>query len=1076
MGVPGLWEILQEAGHSRSLVNIAVVDGFERNNSGVRGTRVGIDASLWYFHAENSTDAGSNPELRLLAFRCFKLLTYGVIPLFVFDGRERPELKRGSRMGKRGSHWLSKDFKQMLDCFGMEWRVAPAEAEAELAYLNKLGFIEAVITDDGDAFLFGARTVIRNMSFSLTGNKKNPAQDSQGKNSRYHVRIFEADAIESHRKVGLTRGGMILFALLCGGDYDNKKGVRGISPKVAHGLARLGFGDRLLAEYGHGSDHFKAYIPRWRAELTREIQTNTSGFLPGRKDITLPVTFPDPHIFELYANPITSARTSVNGTDGLAMRCRGNPSLPSIAEFCETKFDDWGGPKGVLKRLSSLLYGGAVIHLLRRAAQEADEKEKSKRSSRGESLKITGPLQSSPAEAVGTPASLVARYLKPVSQDRAANAFVNRRDPAPSATPLGDPHPLITRVTTTRNSVDTDFILEYRVSVDPAQLVELASSGFKSKHADPASQPMASQASAPAGSQSLAARAAAFDLTAPLRIWVPASMLRQVHPQLIADFEARKNKPKGVRITGKGKQRAVPVDDEDDDDEEDDDILDLTSSPARPAASQRTKKPARASPAKRVAASSPVRPTPAKRGAVTASVLPVPAEQPPSTPKRVEPEPPAAPVQPSAHIPEVRVKQERAAAGQPFQTPSRPFSTITQPIASSTSRLAHAGPQPPPLPAYFPPPPRVFFNVGLIETEEPLSDRAFVFTFTDPDDPAYVFMDEAGWYNEDEMEVDRIAEHAIAFNSQPQNLPRSQPADGIGPPSTSRNTPPARRSRNPVMPPVLEPVEELWEQWPEEVQPRAGPSAAAAPVVVPPPLVPPQRPTPSARRSTAASQPAENRHDDIDVFGDPAGMGRYDQMFDQILGIVPGAQKKKPMTAAARKRLLASIEAGASSSQPAKRRRTATSKAASSVAQPPAPRGPPRASTSRVSPSVPVSTSHSPPAVPPHTSRTDAVAAGSASQPNRARQIADFPDLPPLMVPASQPTRPAARSRPVTRLGTIVVVSSDEEDGAAAPTTAKHASTSTQTNLSRPAASQPPSYHTRADAFLADADRVVRLF
>jgi holliday junction resolvase YEN1 len=61
------------------------------------------------------------------------------------------------------------------------------------------------------------------MSFNLTGNKKNPAEDSQGKKSKYHVRVFEADAIESHRNVGLTRGGMILFALLSGGDYDNNK-------------------------------------------------------------------------------------------------------------------------------------------------------------------------------------------------------------------------------------------------------------------------------------------------------------------------------------------------------------------------------------------------------------------------------------------------------------------------------------------------------------------------------------------------------------------------------------------------------------------------------------------------------------------------------------------------------------------------------------------------------------------------------------------------------------------------------------------------------------------------------------
>lgn len=62
-------------------------------------------------------------------------------------------------------------------------------------------------------------TVMISMSLTLTGNKNNQAQDSTGKASDHHVRIFEADAIQSRRE--LSRGGMILFALICGGDYDN---------------------------------------------------------------------------------------------------------------------------------------------------------------------------------------------------------------------------------------------------------------------------------------------------------------------------------------------------------------------------------------------------------------------------------------------------------------------------------------------------------------------------------------------------------------------------------------------------------------------------------------------------------------------------------------------------------------------------------------------------------------------------------------------------------------------------------------------------------------------------------------
>jgi 5'-3' exonuclease len=38
---------------------------------------------------------------------------------------------------------------------------APGEAEAFLAMLNRIGHVDYVLTSDSDAFLFGARHVIR---------------------------------------------------------------------------------------------------------------------------------------------------------------------------------------------------------------------------------------------------------------------------------------------------------------------------------------------------------------------------------------------------------------------------------------------------------------------------------------------------------------------------------------------------------------------------------------------------------------------------------------------------------------------------------------------------------------------------------------------------------------------------------------------------------------------------------------------------------------------------------------------------------------------------------------------------
>lgn len=173
-------------------------EGFENEQRG-RFYRLGIDAryvhlsppnnptlivcSLW-FHQVQSTFAvghaqsGENPELRTLFYRLERLLRLPVHAVFVFDGPDRPPMKRGRRVVPTG-HWMVDAMKEMIVAFGYVfhnvssccgspvlafthclWK-APAEAEAELALLNQMGHVDAVLTDDSDTFLFGAHTVIR---------------------------------------------------------------------------------------------------------------------------------------------------------------------------------------------------------------------------------------------------------------------------------------------------------------------------------------------------------------------------------------------------------------------------------------------------------------------------------------------------------------------------------------------------------------------------------------------------------------------------------------------------------------------------------------------------------------------------------------------------------------------------------------------------------------------------------------------------------------------------------------------------------------------------------------------------
>jgi Holliday junction resolvase YEN1 len=167
-------QLLRSAGEQRSLTHLAVIDGFQANTCGYRGFRVGIDASIWFFHAAYGKE-GENPELRTLFFRCSRLLGMPFLPVFVFDGPKRPSVKRNKRISGN-AHWLTNGMKNIIEAFGFEWKTvrrmlhcrsatntlqAPGEAEAELAFLNRAGFIDAVLSDDVDTFVFGATMVVR---------------------------------------------------------------------------------------------------------------------------------------------------------------------------------------------------------------------------------------------------------------------------------------------------------------------------------------------------------------------------------------------------------------------------------------------------------------------------------------------------------------------------------------------------------------------------------------------------------------------------------------------------------------------------------------------------------------------------------------------------------------------------------------------------------------------------------------------------------------------------------------------------------------------------------------------------
>ena len=105
-------------------------------------------------------------------------------------------------------HRAIHDLHKLCSLFGIPTLQSPGEAEAQCAYLNATGIADAVITDDSDAFLFGATRVIRHFFHK---EKALP-------------QLFDVQTIQ-HR-IGLDRSDFLMLGFILGGDYT--PGLKGI--------------------------------------------------------------------------------------------------------------------------------------------------------------------------------------------------------------------------------------------------------------------------------------------------------------------------------------------------------------------------------------------------------------------------------------------------------------------------------------------------------------------------------------------------------------------------------------------------------------------------------------------------------------------------------------------------------------------------------------------------------------------------------------------------------------------------------------------------------------------------------
>ncbi|KAK7012767.1 PIN domain-like protein [Favolaschia claudopus] len=358
MGLPGIWKLLEHAVETHNIVQYTTAECFKNNTQDCRPMIIGIDASIWMYQVTEAlnrcnTQRGPNPALRTIYHRLAALLQIAAVFVFVFDGPERWDIKRGTRVNTKG-HRLTPMFCQLIRHFGFHTHFAPGEADAELGRLSAENIIHAVQTIDSDVFLFGAQRVI------YTPKKKT---------DRDSISVYTSRSILTTPSIGLTRGGLLVFALLAGGDYD--PGCPGCGVKTAHAIARGPLGDALWHAASRSpvpTAEFRDFLVQWKLNLCEEFRLDPHGYL-GRtyKSIAQVISdtpnFPSAKVIFAYVHPVTSYSRNHNLPRHQTWDVA-KPDVAGLAGFCQQQFG-WNASTLYAKFSKGLFYGVALQSLIK---------------------------------------------------------------------------------------------------------------------------------------------------------------------------------------------------------------------------------------------------------------------------------------------------------------------------------------------------------------------------------------------------------------------------------------------------------------------------------------------------------------------------------------------------------------------------------------------------------------------------------------------------------------------------------------------------------------------------------------
>lgn len=283
MGIADLWPVVSPACESRISFQTFLSQFIERNG---RPPRFAIDAYMFIYYSQ-LPDVDPNDKIvqsrtiRNFMAKLWYFVQHNILFVVVFDGRFKPGKLRNGHLPEipgsinydeilaffrkvdpiKYSENLSlvEKLKVILQRNCMDIVQAPGEAEAECAWLQKLGVVDYVISDDSDTLVFGATQMIRSFNrVKYTSEDGKPVLS----NTDYYVTPVHMDKVVE--MTGLDRNRLVLLAVLRGGDYSS--GAESIGITRAKEIALCGtpmllsLPRKALQDFGAFPDFSKKFV------------------------------------------------------------------------------------------------------------------------------------------------------------------------------------------------------------------------------------------------------------------------------------------------------------------------------------------------------------------------------------------------------------------------------------------------------------------------------------------------------------------------------------------------------------------------------------------------------------------------------------------------------------------------------------------------------------------------------------------------------------------------------------------------------------------------------------------------